>query len=275
MLNYIKSCVAGLFIALYLIGFSSIDTFAQVKTPSVRKHEVPDITPKNDAKTGSSTSTSTTNNRKSTQKNTDTSTNTNNNNNKSRGDTNNSDTTTNNDSRNGNDPRHIPNNNNRNNNRNNGFGIFTNPTCTNCGNKGVFFDGNINTVTDGRSIALDAFPFIGYRFPPRFVVGAGPIYQMYQGNGVFSNNFGGRGFARLNVLTGVFASAELEIMSFQWGSEIGQRQVVSRFPIGGGIQGRFLNMNMNFAVMYDLLYNVTNSPYNSPLIIRGGINLGR
>ncbi len=147
--------------------------------------------------------------------------------------------------------------------------IFRNSAST--GGRGAYLGGGVNTSTDGKSLFLEANPYLGYRFNSRANVGFGPIYQFRQAGEAW-HAWGLRGFARYSFLQGVYASAEYEMMNFPAGDN--QRSTTARMPVGGGMNRNIGGVNVNFSAMYDLLYSKDKSPYGSPFIFRGGINFG-
>ncbi|MGB1204744.1 MAG: hypothetical protein ACPG5B_03800 [Chitinophagales bacterium] len=147
--------------------------------------------------------------------------------------------------------------------------IFQNSAST--GRRGAYLGGGVNTSTDGKSLFLEANPYLGYRFNSRANVGFGPIYQFRQTDEAW-HAWGLRGFARYSFLQGVYASAEYEMMNFPVGDN--QRSTTARMPVGGGMNRNIGGVNVNFSAMYDLLYSKDKSPYGSPFIFRGGINFG-
>ncbi len=135
---------------------------------------------------------------------------------------------------------------------------------------GVFFGGGVNTTTDGKNFMIDAQPYIGYRMSPQIQFTAGPVYQ-YQGGSTPLNLFGARASSRVDITSGVYAMGMFEGLYYKQGES---NKVVTRLPLGAGYSHNLFGVGANISVMYDVLYNKSTSPYASPFVISGGINIG-
>lgn len=135
---------------------------------------------------------------------------------------------------------------------------------------GVFFGGGVNTTTDGKNFMIDAQPYIGYRISPQIQFTAGPLYQ-YIGGSTPLSLFGARAAGRYDITSGVYATGMFEGMYYKQGES---NRTVMRMPLGAGYSHNLFGVGANVSVMYDVLYNKATSPYSTPFIISGGINIG-
>ena len=151
------------------------------------------------------------------------------------------------------------------------------------------FHGGINLVTDGGSFGIDAFPNINFNpAGKRFSANAGPMYQLRQAGGSLQQVFGARANARYQILPGLYANAGWETVNLPNPRYIQpdvkdpstaatlepQRVTTNRLPLGAGFTQRLFGINVDVAVMYDLLYRKSTSPYTTPYVFRGGVFLG-
>lgn len=143
-------------------------------------------------------------------------------------------------------------------------------TPKNSGKNGIFFGGGINSTTDTKNFMIDVQPFIGYR-ANQLLLTAGPVYQ-YQSGANTRHIFGARTSARYDIVQGLYGIAQFEALHYQQG-DAGYNTM--RLPIGAGYSQSFFGIGANLSVMYDVLYSKNNnSPYATPFVISGGINLG-
>lgn len=138
--------------------------------------------------------------------------------------------------------------------------------------KKVFIGGGVNATTNGTTFAIEANPYLGYRLMRNAQIGIGPTLQ-YRPSSSTPIIWGGRAFARYDVIPNVFVEGQYEFLNYQ--NADNQNRSTHRLPIGGGYNRNFMGVNTNVSITYDLLYKKGNSPYNSPLTITGGINFGR
>ena len=137
--------------------------------------------------------------------------------------------------------------------------------------KKVFIGGGVNATTNGTTFAVEANPYLGYRPVNNAQIGVGPTLQ-YRPSSTTPIIWGGRAFARYDVIPNVFGQAQYEFLNYQTADN--QNRTTHRLPIGGGYNRKFMGVNTNLTITYDLLYKKGESPYNSGLTITGGINLG-
>ena len=87
-------------------------------------------------------------------------------------------------------------------------------------------------------------------------------------------------FARFQVNDRFFAYTEYEYLNYKFSDPTGgfeeARQNFNSYFVGVGIsQPAGRNASFNMIVLYNLLYeDGTNSPYNSPIVFRAGIDFG-
>lgn len=144
------------------------------------------------------------------------------------------------------------------------------PTPRGNGKNGIFFGGGINSTTDTKNFMIDVQPFIGYR-ANQLLLTAGPVYQ-YQSGASTRHIFGARTSARYDIVQGLYGVAQFEALRYQQG-DVSYNTM--RLPIGAGYSQSFFGIGANLSVMYDVLYSKNNnSPYATPFVISGGINLG-
>lgn len=148
------------------------------------------------------------------------------------------------------------------------------------------FRGGLNLITDGGSFGIDAFPNMNFHPSQRFSADAGPVYQLRQANGSAQQVFGARANARYQFLPGLYANAGWETMNLPNPRYVEsppaetnmiaqpKRTTTNRLPLGAGFTQRLFGINVDVAVMYDLLYRKNTSPYATPYMFRGGVFLG-
>ncbi len=151
----------------------------------------------------------------------------------------------------------------------------------------LYFGGNfsLNLGFGNAGTFIDVSPLVGYMVNEDFSVGLGVNYIYFSreffffgSNDTFKvsgSTYGGRAFARHNIIENFFAHAGIESMNvdvpsnFQTGES--QREWVPGFMIGGGtFQPVFGRGGINVTILYNLLYDDLRSPYGSEWVIRGG-----
>lgn len=139
----------------------------------------------------------------------------------------------------------------------------------------LYFGGG-GTVNFGQNyFVIGASPLIGYMITPRFSAGLGATYLFTRVGGVYSYNshtYGGRTFARYNILKSVYTMGEYEMLnfdSFRSPTET-PRIWVDRLLFGGGyFQQLGRRGGFNIGILYDVLYRPGRG-YNSPWVYRVG-----
>ena len=147
----------------------------------------------------------------------------------------------------------------------------------------IFVGGNLG-LSFGDITNIQIAPIVGYRVTNEFSVGLGPRYQYTRikvngGSDLTSNNYGFNLFARYNIVEPFFLQAEYEYLNFELFNRdlTSFRENFSSVLVGGGIsQPIGSRAFFNLTVLYNLSHDNTDPirPYDSPLIVRAGINLG-
>jgi hypothetical protein len=139
------------------------------------------------------------------------------------------------------------------------------------GNMGLMF-GNVTYV--GLS------PLIGYRVTERFMPGIGISYSYirmrYQGYPTETAHiYGGSVWARYFILDNIFAHAEYEGLNGEWDPYYrpGKRYVLNSLLVGGGYRESFGGFGTYALVLYNI-NDSSESPYESPLVLRVGFGYG-
>ncbi|MGB1206754.1 MAG: hypothetical protein ACPG5B_13970 [Chitinophagales bacterium] len=158
------------------------------------------------------------------------------------------------------------------------------PDSNNSTSEGRFFlEGSFGFNVNNNSTAILFSPLIGYKINNKLSSGGGPMFEYtsyrYNQTDVYKNTtFGGRAFARYNVLDNLFVHGEYNIINYK--RYIDNKRIwESHLPVGGGYRQSLAGRStINFMVLYDVLYN-QDSDYNrystyNGFIIRGGINFG-
>lgn len=143
----------------------------------------------------------------------------------------------------------------------------------------LYYGGNFG-MSFGTITFIDVSPLVGAMITNRLSGGVGGTYQYFNDRrfiGGNSNLYGGRAFGRYNVFPNVFAHAEYENLNFDLYNPVSdrfERAWVPGFLLGGGYFTPFGQRGgANFMFLYNLLYDVTRSPYNEPFVIRFGFVL--
>lgn len=151
-------------------------------------------------------------------------------------------------------------------------------------NDRMYFGGNFS-LNFGSFTFIDVSPLAGYMLTENFSVGLGASYSYVSRELIFlpgprrvriSNSaYGGRIFARQNVLEDYFAHFEFESINTEFLSRAADDTIRDWVPglfVGGGItQGIFTRGGANLTILYNLLHDEVRSPYASAFVIRGGL----
>ncbi len=148
----------------------------------------------------------------------------------------------------------------------------------------VFFGGNLG-LAFGDVTFVEVAPLVGYRVTDKLSTGV-QIQYRYRNDKRFSqdleaSDYGFNLFARYNLASPFFLQAEYEYLNFEFITLTPDRNTFregfSSVLVGGGI-AQPLGRNAFFIItaLYNLSYDDSEqvSPYDSPLILRVGINLG-
>lgn len=141
----------------------------------------------------------------------------------------------------------------------------------------VFIGGNMGLSFGTNYSYLNLSPNLGYKLTEKMSVGTGVSYIYTKTNGIDFHDYGANVFTRYRVFDQIFAMAQYEVLSYDYGLERG-RDIYSTVLVGGGlVQPIGANANFIVSVLYNLLYDVdslNNGPYSSPLVVSGGVSLG-
>lgn len=152
----------------------------------------------------------------------------------------------------------------------------------------VFFGGNFSFNVGTQFTYIDVSPLAGYMVNDKFSVGLGATYsylsrefQTFPSGDRFklqNSIYGGRAFLRHSIFDNFFAHAEFESLNTELptfdGSQGTIREWVPGLLVGGGVfRQLFGRGGVNLTVLINLLHDDLRSPYNSAIVIRGGITL--
>jgi hypothetical protein len=126
-------------------------------------------------------------------------------------------------------------------------------------------------------------PMIGYRLTAKLLAGTGVTYR-YTNYKVYRpsiklNDYGLNPFLRFTVYRNIFIQTEYEYLNYEYPVSIAEttRRNFDSFLAGGGFiqpigqrAGFYLMALYNFSYKDQTLY----SPYDSPIVVRAGINIG-
>tara|TARA_Y100000782_G_scaffold31337_1_gene34670 strand:+ start:2648 stop:3190 length:543 start_codon:yes stop_codon:yes gene_type:complete len=123
----------------------------------------------------------------------------------------------------------------------------------------------------GTITSIDLSPLVGLQLTERLRMGVGGTYMYYEDTrySYSTNIYGGRVFYQYKIYQGLFAHAEGEVLSGDFGIQ-GERRNVSSLFVGGGYQQM---LGSGFYANVLLLINLTEdvySPYTNP-VYRVGI----
>jgi hypothetical protein len=140
----------------------------------------------------------------------------------------------------------------------------------------LYFGGNLGLQV-GTVTRIDVSPLAGVMITPKFSSGVGATYQYYDDNrfqGSTGSSYGGRVFARYNVLPNIFAYSELESINwnaYNYSNDRFQRTWTDAFFLGAGYFAPFgPRGGANFTFLYNLMHDNRNSFYSEPYVIRVG-----
>ena len=137
----------------------------------------------------------------------------------------------------------------------------------------LFSGGNFG-LSFGTITIIEISPLLGYQITDRVSVGLGVTYLHYSDNvnQYKTNVYGGRVFARYNLFPNLFLHAEAEELNGEW--VYPDRWWELALPVGAGYRqplGDF--SSFTFMLLYNLNHTAY-SPYQSPVIVRVGFNIG-
>ena len=126
---------------------------------------------------------------------------------------------------------------------------------------------------------IDVSPTFGYRFTDRFTAGPGITYRYLKFRGFEGSSlYGGRLFTRYRLSRQIFAQVEYESLNTEYRTgnpdlPISRTWVPGFFVGGGYFQPVGRRAAIIISALYNLSYDVTRSPYNSPWNLNVGFTL--
>jgi hypothetical protein len=131
---------------------------------------------------------------------------------------------------------------------------------------------------------LSVSPMIGYRLTAKLIAGTGITYR-YTNYKIYSPNiklhdYGVNPFLRFTVYRNIFIQTEYEYLNYEFPSTPTEteRKGFNSFLAGGGfVQPVGEKVSFYIMALYNFSYvnsTTSYSPYDSPLVIRAGINIG-
>lgn len=146
----------------------------------------------------------------------------------------------------------------------------------------LYVGGGVGLNLNSNVTSYSVSPYAGYKLTDRLSPGLRFTYQhtRFSQTDFRINSVGLGPFVRFQITEQFFAYSEYEYLNFKVSNPSSPQETArenfTSFFIGGGMSrpiGRVASLNVIF--LYNLLYDDgTNSPYNSPIVIRGGIDLG-
>jgi hypothetical protein len=128
-------------------------------------------------------------------------------------------------------------------------------------------------------------PVIGYQITRKLMAGTGFTYRYtnykYYKPSIKLKDYGVNPFARFTVYRNIFLQTEYEYLNYEFPLSVREttRKGFGSFLAGGGfIQPLGKKVGLYFMALYNFSYKTPRlgeySPYDSPLVIRAGINIG-
>jgi hypothetical protein len=143
----------------------------------------------------------------------------------------------------------------------------------------MYYGGNLG-LQFGTFTLIDISPLAGVMLNSKLSAGLGATYQYYDDRrfqGSTGSSYGGRVFARHNILPNIFAYSEFESINwnaYNYFNDRFQRTWTDAFFIGAGYFTPFgPRGGANFTFLYNLMHDNRNSYYNEPYVIRVGFVL--
>lgn len=148
----------------------------------------------------------------------------------------------------------------------------------------LYFGGNFG-LQFGTFTHVEASPIVGYMINEKLSAGIGGIYQYFRVRGgtrvgdYETNIYGGKLFGRYNFSQQLFGYTEYEninldvIFNTPNGYELGRAWVPAFFIGGGYFQPIGNRAGATVMALYNILYDVSRSPYNSPFVLRVGFTI--
>ena len=140
----------------------------------------------------------------------------------------------------------------------------------------IYYGGNLGLQL-GTVTLIDLSPLAGVMLSPKFSTGLGGTYQYYDDTrfqGAAGSSFGGRAFARYNVLPNIFTYTEVESINwnaYNYGQDNFQRTWTEAFFVGAGYFAPFGSRGgANFTFLYNLSHSNLDGYYSEPYLLRVG-----
>jgi hypothetical protein len=126
-------------------------------------------------------------------------------------------------------------------------------------------------------------PVIGYRLTAKLLAGTGVTYRYTNYKvvrpSIKLNDYGINPFLRFTVYRNIFIQTEFEHLNYEYPVTLSEttRRTFESFLAGGGfIQPLGNRLAFYLMALYNFSYqeSIQYSPYDSPIVIRAGINIG-
>jgi len=148
----------------------------------------------------------------------------------------------------------------------------------------IVFGGGFGLAFGSVQDFVSVSPQIGYRITAKLIGGTGFTYR-YTNYKLYSpsiklHDYGVNPFLRFTVYRNIFIQTEYEYLNYEFPysqSETVRKDFNSFLAGGGFVQPIGQKVSFYIMALYNFSYNDTRtsySPYNSPLVIRAGINIG-
>lgn len=132
---------------------------------------------------------------------------------------------------------------------------------------------------------ISVSPVVGYQLTRKLMTGTGFTYRFtnykYYSPAIKLNDYGLNPFLRFTVYRNIFLQSEYEYLNYEFPVSFSEttRLEFGSFLAGGGfIQPLSQKVGVYFMALYNFSYKTPGvgeyTPYNSPLVIRAGINIG-
>lgn len=131
---------------------------------------------------------------------------------------------------------------------------------------------------------ISVSPQIGYRVTAKLIAGTGFTYRYTNYKisrpSIKLNDYGINPFLRFTIYRNIFAQVEYEYLNYEFPVTIKEtiRKDFNSFLAGGGfVQPIGEKVSFYIMALYNFSYKnsaTTYTPYDSPLVIRAGINIG-
>ena len=140
----------------------------------------------------------------------------------------------------------------------------------------VFYGGNVY-LSFGSGTTIGASPMVGMYLTPQLGVGVGATYIHYTRDDLTSNVYGGRLFARYNIIPQIYAKTEFSYLIYNdtyKGVDVGSTSVPYLFVGGGYRQPIGPRVFFEVDVMFDVLRNENSQYRNWEPLIGVGVSVG-